>query len=136
MCAQSVRIVHTTIGVPYAVAYEFAHQPQNFAKWAAGLSSSLRHTHRGWVATTPAGEARVEFSERNAYGVLDHWVTLSGKPVIYIPLRMIANAATTEIELVLFRQPDMTEEAFARDADLVARDLATLKNLLESTYRS
>lgn len=131
MSTLEVRILHTTIAVPFTAAYEFAHRPENFPKWAAGLSSSLHQTERGWVAETPEGEAIVEFTEPNPHGVLDHRVRLQGRPEIYIPLRLIANGDGTEVELVLFRQPDMDDAAFERDAGLVTKDLAALKALLE-----
>jgi hypothetical protein len=129
--AREVRILHTTIAVPLTAAYEFAHQPANFAKWAAGLADTLHETADGWVAGTPEGEAAVRFSARNEHGVLDHWVELEGKPEIYIPLRMIANGDATEVELVLLRQPGMSDADFDRDAQKVAADLQALKALLE-----
>ena len=134
MNVHPVKILHTTICVPFEVAYEFTHQPHNFPRWAAGLSKSLQHTEKGWIASTPEGDAIVQFSERNSHGVLDHWVRLNEKPVTYVPLRMIANGDATEVELVLFRQPHMTDEAFARDAASVTSDLSTLKRLLESMH--
>ena len=131
LSTHQVRILHITIDVPLATAYAYAQQPGNFPKWAAGLSRSLRHTEKGWVADTPAGEAVVRFSDPNAYGVLDHRVTIEGKPEVYIPLRMIANGDGTEVELVLFRQPEMSDADFERDRGLIEKDLAALKRLLE-----
>ncbi len=119
------------IDAPYAAAYDFAHRPENFSAWAAGLATSLHHTDHGWVADTPEGEAAVRFSPANDHGVLDHWVDLPGKPRIYIPLRMIPNGDGVEVSLTLLRQPDMTDEMFARDADMVRQDLAKLKAVLE-----
>ncbi|MEW5688234.1 MAG: SRPBCC family protein [Pseudomonadota bacterium] len=124
-----------TIAAPFEAAYDFAHRPANFAAWAAGLASSLRETDHGWVADTPEGEARVTFSPRNPYGVLDHRVVLPDKPEVYIPLRMVENGDGIEVSLLLLRQPGMTDEMFARDADLVRTDLATLKRVLEARAR-
>ena len=105
--------------------------PKSFREWAAGLSSSLQRTERGWIADTPGGKATVRFSEPNQYGVLDHWVRVDGQPEIYIPMRLIANGNSTEVELVLFRQPGMSDADFDRDTGLVKRDLSVLKTLLE-----
>lgn len=126
-----VRILHTTIAVPYATAYAFARRPENFPEWAAGMSTSLHHSDKGWVADTPEGEAIVTFSPKNDYGVLDHRVAIAGKPEVYIPLRMIDIGGATEVELMLIRQPDMDDAAFERDAEAIGRDLAALKALLE-----
>lgn len=131
MSTHPVRVLTTTINIPFAQAYEFGHKPENFPKWAAGLSSSLEKTAEGWVADTPQGRAKVRFSPRNDYGVLDHWVGMPGAPEVYIPLRMLANGEGTEVELVLFRQPQMSDADFARDAGMVEKDLASLKKVLE-----
>lgn len=133
MKSHQVRIISQTIDVPIAAAYNFAHKPENFPKWAAGLSKSLHQTDKGWVADTPQGEATVRFTEPNAHGVLDHWVDMPGKAEVYIPLRMIANGSGTEVELVLFRQPEMSDADFERDEGLIVKDLAALKRLLEKS---
>ena len=127
-----VRNLGITINRPLAKVYDFAHRPDNFPQWAAGLAKSLHHTAHGWVADTPAGEAAVIFSPPNEYGVLDHVVRLPGKPDVHIPLRLIANGDdATEVVFTLFRQPDMDDAAWDRDADAVRKDLAALKALLE-----
>jgi hypothetical protein len=131
MTTHHVRILSITIATPLARAYQFAHQPGNFPKWAAGLSSSLHRAGDRWVAATPEGEAIVRFTEPNPYGVLDHWVRIGDRPEIYIPLRLIANGQGTEAELLLLRQPEMSDADFDRDADMVAKDLAALKAVLE-----
>jgi hypothetical protein len=132
MSTSEARILHITIHVPMAEAYDFAHRPENFPLWAAGLADSLRQTDRGWIATTPDGEASIRFSAPNDHGVLDHVVEVAGRPAISVPLRMVPNGDGTEVELMLFRQPDMTEAAFKRDARAVRSDLEALKLLLET----
>ena len=112
-------------------AYDFLCLPENFPKWASGLAGSLRNIGGRWMAQTPAGEMRVRFSERNEFGVLDHWVYPQPDVQIYVPLRVIANGSGCELVLTLFRQPDMTDEKFAADADWVMRDLAAAKRVLE-----
>lgn len=132
MALHEAQTLSISIDAPYEAAYDFAHRPESFMQWAAGLATSLHRTRRGWVADTPEGEARVTFTARNPHGVLDHHVRLPGKPEIYIPLRMIRNGSGVEVSLTLLRQPDMTDEMFARDAEAVRADLETLKRLLEA----
>lgn len=131
MSQDHVRHVTQTINVPLEAAYAYAHRPQAFGEWAAGLASALRETADGWVADTPDGPAIVTFSPPNPYGVLDHSVQFPGQPVIQVPLRMIAHGDRTEIVLTLFRQPGMTDALFKSDVQLVRQDLARLKALLE-----
>lgn len=125
------RTIDTSIDCPFEEAYRFASRPENFPLWASGLSSSLRQVGDAWIADTPEGEATVRFSPQNDFGVLDHRVELPGRPIISIPLRLIANGNGTEVVFTLFRQPGMSDAMFDRDADMVARDLAALKRLLE-----
>lgn len=131
MTQGEVRTIAAMIDRPVAEAYAFAHVPENFPRWASGLSTSLHREGDAWRAETPAGEATVRFSGPNVLGVLDHWVDLPGQPQIYIPLRMIAHGEATLVTLTLFRQPGMSDADFGRDANHVQRDLAALKALLE-----
>lgn len=109
------RNVSVTIDVPFARAYDFAHRPDNFPKWAHGMSK----------------EADIDFTPKNDYGILDHRVHLEGKPEIYIPLRMIEHGDVTEVVFTLFRQPGMTDTDFANDQAAVEKDLAKLKQVIE-----
>lgn len=117
---------------PAAEAYDFLSTPENFPKWASGLAASLRRVGEEWVAETPDGPALVRFSERNRYGVLDHAVTLPRGLTVYVPLRVVAKGSGCELVLTLFRQPGMSDERFAADAQWVMRDLDAAKRLLEA----
>ncbi|MCI4589672.1 SRPBCC family protein [Sphingobium sp. BYY-5] len=134
MALHQARHLSISIAVPLAQAYDFAHRPENFPRWASGLASSLRRTAQGWVADTPEGPATVAFSPPNDFGILDHRVGIAGKPEVYIPLRLIENGNVTEVLFTLLRQPDMDDAAFDRDADLVRADLRALKTLLETKH--
>jgi hypothetical protein len=57
---------------------------------------------------------------------------MAGRPDVVVPTRMIPNGDGTEVELILFRQPGMTDADFKRDARMVKADLAALKALLEA----
>jgi len=114
-----------------AEAYEFLSAPENFPKWATGLAGSLRKVGEDWIADTPEGRAVVRFSERNAYGVLDHSVTLPRGVTLYVPLRVVPNGDGCELVLTLFRRPGLSDERFAADAEWVMRDLGVAKRILE-----
>jgi hypothetical protein len=130
--ASEARNLSVSINRSAAEAYEFLSVPENFSRWASGLGASLRRAGGGWIAETPEGPATVRFSERNAFGVLDHWVTPARGATVYIPLRVIANGDGCELVLTLFRQPDMSDEKFAADAEWVRRDLLAAKRILEA----
>jgi hypothetical protein len=111
--------------------YDFASVPENFPKWATGLGKSLRKMNDEWIAETPQGPMKVRFTERNDFGVLDHYVIPKPDKELYIPMRVIANGTGSELIFTLFRPPDMPDEKYAEDAEWVMRDLNALKKLLE-----
>jgi hypothetical protein len=111
--------------------YAFACQPESFPKWAAGLGAGLTRDGYRWIAHGPDGDVEVRFSPENAYGVLDHWVTLPDGTELSIPLRVVENGDGAEVTLTLFRAPGMDDATFERDQGMVAKDLAKLKALLE-----
>jgi len=126
------RRLAVAIDRPAGETYDFLSAPENFPKWASGLAASLRKVGDEWVADTPEGRALVRFSERNAYGVLDHSVTLPQGVTVYVPLRVVEREGGCELVLTLFRQPGMSDERFAADAQWVMRDLDAAKRLLEA----
>jgi hypothetical protein len=125
------RPITVSIARSAAEVYAFAHRPESFPVWAAGLGAGLTPDGDRWIAHGPDGDVHVRFSPENPYGVLDHWVTLPDGTELSIPLRVVPNGDGAEVTLTLFRAPGMDEATFARDQGLVAKDLATLKGLLE-----
>jgi len=130
------RSVSVAIRRDWREVYAFVRRPENFARWASGAAKSLRQEGGAWVADGPDGRVVLRFAAANDVGVLDHWVVLGSGAEVYMPLRAIANGDGCELVLTLFRQPGMTDAVFARDAEWVARDLATLKGLLEGEAAS
>ncbi len=113
--------------------YEAFWRPEAFARWASGLAdASLTEVDDEWRALGPGGPVLIQFSGRNAYGVMDHWVRPHEGPEIYVPLRVIANGDGALVCVTLFRQPGMSAAKFAEDTDWVRRDLERLKQLAEA----
>ena len=111
--------------------YEFASNPENLPKWAAGLSGSIKNVKGDWIAESPMGRIKIKFAEKNKFGILDHDVTLPSGEKIYNPMRVFPNNDGCELIFTLYKRPDMSDEMFAEDAKLVKRDLEKLKSLLE-----
>jgi len=112
--------------------YNFTSVPENFPRWASGLGKSLKRKNGEWIAETPQGPIKVRFTERNEFGILDHYVIPESGVEIYIPMRVIPNGSGSELIFTLFRLSDVSDEKFAEDAEWVMRDLTALKNLLEA----
>ncbi|HET9087894.1 MAG TPA: hypothetical protein VFN53_10250 [Acidobacteriaceae bacterium] len=126
------RTISVTIARPLEEVYGFLSIPANFSQWAAGLGDLQEQNHE-WFVQTPHGRMRVRFSERNSFGVLDHFVKPENAEEIYVPMRVVANGASSEVVFTLFQQPSMSDADFARDLELVRTDLTSLKKILEST---
>ncbi|NVI98598.1 SRPBCC family protein [Myxococcus sp. AM009] len=122
----SVRIARSSADV-----YAYASQPRNLPAWAAGLSKSVHEADGHWVADAPMGRVTVAFAPANAFGVLDHDVTLPNGETVYNPVRVIPDGDHSEVIFTLRRRDGTSAEAFRRDAEAVAADLERLKALLE-----
>lgn len=128
---QETRHLSVAIECPLARAYDFLWLPESFPKWASGLADSLRLVNGQWLGQTREGPVIVRFTERNPFGVLDHWVYPGSGAEIYVPLRLVANGKGCELILTLFRQPGMSDDQYQADVEWVLRDLETARTLLE-----
>ena len=84
-----------------------------------------------WIAESPMGQLKVEFTKTNIFGILDHNVTLPSGVKVYNPMRVLRNNDGSEVVFTLYGRPDMSDQEFAGDAEWVKKDLEKLKTLLE-----
>ena len=125
------RTITVRIDRPFDAAYEFLVDPANWNQWAFGLGTHIRRGQGGWIADSDGGVAAVQFTPRNAFGVVDHTVIRPSGQRVYVPMRLIANGNGCELLFTLFREPGISDARFASDAAFVQRDLTRLKTLLE-----
>jgi hypothetical protein len=115
-----------------AEVYEFAADPRNLPRWAAGLArSEVRPDGEEWIADAPFGKVRLRFAERNSFGVIDHDVTLESGVTIHNPMRVVPHGEGSEFMFTLIRRLGVSDAEFARDKAAVEKDLKRLKELLE-----
>jgi hypothetical protein len=129
------RSQHISIGIdrPATTVYDFAADPLNLPRWAAGLAGSrVEREGERWFTDSPMGRVTFVFAPHNDFGVLDHDVTLPSGETVYNPMRVISDGDGCEVVFTLRQRPDMSDEEFQRDADSVAQDLATLRTLVEA----
>ena len=127
------RIVHTSIARDWRKVYRFASTPENMPRWASGLGAGMRADGEDWIVDGgPIGLVRVRFAPQNEFGVIDHTVTLPDGAQVYNALRVTPNGDGAEVKFTLLRMPGTSDDAFESDARHVARDLETLKRILES----
>ena len=77
------------------------------------------------------GKVKVAFAQKNEFGVLDHDVMLESGAKFYSPMRVFPNDDGSELVFTLYRQPGISDQKFAEDAELIEKDLKRLKPLLE-----
>jgi hypothetical protein len=123
--------ISVSIDRPADDVYEFASDPENLPQWAAGLSGSIENVKGDWIAESPMGRVKVEFAEKNEFGILDHDVTLPSGEKVYNPMRVFPNGDGSELIFTLYQRPDMSDQMLAEDAEAVRKDLEKLKMLLE-----
>jgi carbon monoxide dehydrogenase subunit G len=117
-----------------AEVYDFASDPTNMPRWAAGLArSEMTQDGKEWIADAPFGKVRVRFAPRNSFGVMDHDVTLESGVTVHNPMRVVPNGEGSEFVFTVIRQPGTSDAQFAKDTAAVEHDLKTLKALLERT---
>jgi len=125
------RPLSVNIACPPGKVAEFVANPENLPQWAGGLCQSVTRTAAGWEMQTAQGAMNIRFAEKNAFGVLDHYVTPAQGGEIYVPMRVLPNGDGSTVVFTLLQLPGMSDEACAQDARLVEQDLLELKKLLE-----
>jgi hypothetical protein len=70
---------HISLSIERSAAqvYEFASNTENLPQWAGGLGGSIKKVNDEWIAESPLARVKVNFAEKNKFGILDHDVTLS-----------------------------------------------------------
>jgi hypothetical protein len=126
-----VTFLSVSIARPADAVYAFVADPTNVPRWAEGLAGAVRRVGDDWIAESPMGTIKLRFADPNPHGVLDHAVTLPDGTVVLNPMRVVPNGDGAEVTFTLFRQPGVTDDAFAADAAQVRKDLNRLKAVLE-----
>jgi hypothetical protein len=125
--------ISVTIKNNPADIYAFASNPENLPKWAAGLSGAkIIKSGDAWVCESLMGTVKVNFTDKNSFGVMDHNVTLPNGEINHNPFRVQKNGSGAEVVFTLYRLPRMSESDFEKDAATIKKDLETLKLLMEA----
>jgi hypothetical protein len=110
---------------PEAV-YDYASDVGNLPRWAAGLAqAAVVREGDSLFVESPMGRVEVRFVERNRFGVLDHDVTLPTGTVVTNPVRVLSHPEGAEVVFTV-RQIELDDDEFARDIELVTKDLERL----------
>jgi len=126
-----IKNISISINCSQEKVYDFASNPANFPDWLAFLKAISKKSDTIWSAETDLGNIEIEFVPKNEFGIIDHTVILPDGSKIKNVLRVIENGDGSEVVFTLFRLAEKTEKEFNDDANLVAEDLKTIKNILE-----
>ena len=121
-----------SINCPPIDVYRFASNPENLPRWVKSFCLSVEDDGNGWQMETPTGWVGIRFVPANEFGILDHIVQLPDGQSLLNPMRVVPNGEGCEIMFTLFQLPEMDDEQFARDAEMVMADLKTLKAVMET----
>lgn len=124
--------ISRSLDADVATVSRVAGDPRNLPRWAAGLSTGIRHEGGRWLTDSPMGTVEVAFTGPTHLGILDHDVTLPDGTVVHNPLRVVPNDAGSEITFTLFRRDGMSEADLAADAAAARDDLDRLAALLDT----
>lgn len=124
------RTVSISIAKPPGAVYDYLADPLNFPRWSQFITA-IRPQDDHWLASTPNGDVRIVFAPRNAFGILDHAVTVNAELTVQVLMRVVPNKAGSEVLFTVFRSAGMSPDEFETDIAMVLRDLASLKHVLE-----
>jgi hypothetical protein len=122
-----------TIDRPWREVCEFLAQPLNCPAWASWIGPTLRQERGEWTVRRPHGvRAKVRFSERNAFGVADHWLLEDEDRAVFVALRAVPHGEASEVLLTFFLDPGCGDAAWRDQQQAMQRDLGRLKAALEA----
>lgn len=113
--------------------YDFISKLENLPRWAPGTFPSIKQVNGEWLVDTSQGQNKVMLTEKNNFGILDHYVKLTSGVEVYVPMRVVKNEDGSEVMLTVFQTPEMTDEVFAKDIRMVEKDLNQLKTIIEES---
>jgi hypothetical protein len=131
--------VHVSLVIAAApdTVYRWAADPANLSRWAGGLASSpVEEVDGVLVVDSPLGRVTVVFAPPNAWGVLDHRVTLPAGEEVDNPMRVLAHPDGAEVVFTVRRRAEMTADDLDRDVAAVRADLESLRRHLEGAGAS
>lgn len=124
----------TTVNVfiqrPADEVYEYAFDLNNFPSWVS-FCQSIRKENESWVMETAFGPMKVNITERNDLGVIDHYVSPAPDVVVYDAMRILPNGVHSEVFMTVFQDDGMSDEDYKQAIEMSQEDLHNLKSVLE-----
>ena len=132
MDVHRAEVVHVSILAPPQQVVDFLADVKHWKTWAPWVRAVDKASKRDWTLDTDTGKMHLRFVESNAFGVLDHTVTLASGVSIYNAMRVTPNGSGSELLMVVLQTPPASSEDFARDVQAVRDDFARIKKVVEA----
>ncbi len=120
------------IDAPVSKVFSFVANLANWPKWAiANVVAVKPGSGDWWAMETRTGLGRIRIRPDEASGVLDYDLISSGVQWS-VSARVAAKGTGTEFTLEFTPPPSVSQEAFARQVAMADKELARLKQLMET----
>lgn len=121
-----------SIAAPVSKVFAFLANPANWPQWAIVNVKSIKPGEgEWWEMQTPVGQAKLRLRPDASLGILDHDFEAPDARWT-VPARVVPNGDGSEFMMTFFQPPAFTKDFFEQQISLVERELAKLKELLES----
>lgn len=121
-----------SINAPVSKVFEFLANPANWSKWAIINVKSIKPGDgEWWEMDTPIGQAKLRIRPDEASGTLDHDFNAPDASWT-VPARVVPNSDGSEFMITFFQPPAFTKDFFEQQINLVDKELAKLKELMET----
>ena len=121
-----------SIDAPVNKVFTFISNLANWPKWAvANVVAVKPGADEWWAMETRTGLGRIRIRPDEASGVLDYDLISSGVKWT-VAARVVAKGAGSEFTLEFSPPPSISKEAFDKQVSLADKELARLKQLMES----
>lgn len=121
-----------SINAPVSKVFAFVANLANWPKWAIANVVAVKPGSGEWWATeTRTGLGRLRIKADEASGILDYDLVSSGVQWS-VSARVVPKGEGSEFTLTFSQPPSATKDAFEKQAGLADKELAKLKQLMES----
>jgi len=94
------------------------------------IPDARKNNDGSWSFSTPRGNAKLEFKENRAYGILDH-LYVDQEAQWEVPMRVISSGEESEVVVTLIKPESLTDAQFDERMREIEETFSNLKNLIE-----
>ena len=121
----------TTIACDPKKAFDFIAQPENLPRWATGFCRKIVRDAQHWIVDSPQGKIRMRYVTDEKTGVIDFYMSPAPGVEGLAASRVVPNGKEAEYLFTLFQAPEVSDELFEKQGQVLQEELANLKSILE-----